>query len=285
MKKIQLRIVLAIIASIMSILSQTTADQEEILCSTKNRWEVKQFSTANNDKDDDTTIYGSILPRNLLVIWDSVNFRMEPEGKVVDRLEYGEVLLWIDEFHTEEELWYHTISKQHGEGYVMAKYLAPIINSESISQLANDSPLNDNLLDFYTKYYLLQIKYGFLIPDKANTNLIYSWDDSIDFDNALVELAKLLDEHCLIPLTEESYLLYKETETLYQRIDVAKRIIKEHYGTDILWDIFARSTIGGSDIQYEDWHSPIIPDSEDKVKLEMVRNAIKREYGVMDFNN
>ena len=57
-------------------------------------------------------------------------------------------------------------------------------------------------------------------------------------------------------------------------------MVKGHYGTDKLWEIFARSTIGGCDIQYEDWHSPLLPYSEDKIKLEKVREAIRREYGM-----
>ena len=225
-----------------------------------------------------TAANSTIGYRQLLVIWDNVNYRAKPLGKVIDRLDYGETLLWIDELRSEDELWYHTVSERYGEGYIMAKYATPIIDSESINQVNNESPLDDNLLDFYKKCYLLQIKYGFLIPDESNAYFIYSWNESLDFDNALVDLAILLDEHSLIPMTEESCLLYTATDPSYQSVEAAKKIVRGHYGTDTLWRIFARPTVGGSDIQYEDWHSPIIPYSEDKMKLEMVREAIRGEF-------
>ena len=52
-----------------------------------------------------TAANSTIGYRQLLVIWDNVNYRAKPLGKVIDRLDYGETLLWIDELRSEDELW------------------------------------------------------------------------------------------------------------------------------------------------------------------------------------
>ena len=219
--------------------------------------------------------------RRIVITWENVNFRKEPKGQVITCLERGDILTWMGETHIKDELWYKVDSAIHGEGYVNAKYAAPVVSGMSSDLKSTDqSPLDEQLLDFFAEYYLLQIDYGFLVPDYGNQCLCYCWDNPVDMENAIIKLAMILNSHNMIPPYERIDILGQESIEKKQKLVIAETVLQRHYGTSNLWEIFERPSFGGIDIQTEDWHSPLIPSSEDRLKLETVKNEIKESKGL-----
>ena len=84
----------------------------------------------------------------------------------------------------------------------------------------------------------------------------------------------------MIPPYERIDILGQESIEKKQKLVIAETVLQRHYGTSNLWEIFERPSFGGIDIQTEDWHSPLIPSSEDRLKLETVKNEIKESKGL-----
>ncbi len=62
----------------------------------------------------------TVLSRQLQIVHSAVNFRESPGGKVIARLDGGEILQCLGEEQYKGDLWYQARSEQYGDGYVIS---------------------------------------------------------------------------------------------------------------------------------------------------------------------
>ncbi len=191
------------------------------------------------------------------ILDNQVNFRTEPGGKVITRLNKDDTLKLLGEKRHGLHLWYCVSSSEHGTGYVDAHFAQIIHNGQ---RREDSSPLTDNLLAYCAALRQWQIENGFLTKNE-NGEFVFVIDKLLDTEEAKEEVVTMMME-------------YGITATVG---GTAPFILFNHYGTTSLWDIFTTEQLMPG-LNVTDWHSCENPSSADRQRLYTTFAAIDSGY-------
>lgn len=193
------------------------------------------------------------LSRQVQIIHSAVNFREAPEGKVIARLDGGEILECLDEEQYKGALWYHARSEQYGDGYVISTYAKPIWNNQTYWPLSEPEDtifVSDNmyLFAYWTGTY--QLDHGLSIIEDTGSDRTLSLApmtirgnmDVVPKDMK-IELAIKLYEYGLICLNDAYDQLRDDSLSFETRDEIASDVLRKHYGTDNAWVIMPKGSL------------------------------------------
>lgn len=236
-------------------------------------------AAASNEND----IYNEVLlrleqlPQNpapaltVEVIWNNVNFRQKPGGKVLGQLQGGTELDYIEETWYQNFLWYHAISEQYGEGYIQATWAKPVWNGEyfwtrklDLDATNDDDILTDNMLKYMLDMLQFELDHGLIRLTNNESDGIYAFNLNSQnaFDESLIdpemktEYVILLYEDGMICMDRQYDILKKSEKNTQEKAGISSDILKTHYGTDNLGTIILQRN--GVGFHPSDWHTPEI---------------------------
>ena len=93
-----------------------------------------------------------------------------------------------------------------------------------------------------------------------------------------IDIVLLMYCYGIIVQDSNKSLLSDPSVSLREKHQIACSILRTHYGTDDLWYIFTAASSVGMSIRPEDWHSPAVATSEDKMKLYSMIQSVDTEY-------
>ena len=205
------------------------------------------------------------------VIWNNVNFRQKPGGKVLGKLQGGTELDILEEKWYQDSLWYHTKTEQYGEGYIQATWAKPIWNGEyfwtrkiDFDATNDDDILTDNMLKYMLDMLQFELDYGFIrLTDNAsdgiyafNLNSQNSCDESMIAPEMKTEYVFILYEDGMICMDKRYDILKGSEKSSQEKASISSDILKTHYGTDNLGVIILQRNAVG--FHPSDWHTPEI---------------------------
>ncbi len=210
----------------------------------------------------------------LTVYQEDVVMRAAPGGPMMALLGY-QVLEWRGEVRVDGVLWYRIGHPRHGEGYVLAQAVRPVMGLDEPARVdMRYGPLSDELLGYCEALHRYQLEQGFL----TKVGVDYVWAQDVSSANTRVDLVRMMYEHGLIAMDARYTSLTDE---------VASEILRVHYGTDDVWAIFTTEGVGGTCIQAVDWHGMEAPTFEEKRALRLalhnVETAFEYENGKVQY--
>lgn len=191
------------------------------------------------------------------ILDNRVNFRTEPKGEVITRLDKGDTLTLLGEKRHGMHLWYCVSSPDHGTGYVDAHFAQIIHNGQ---RRGDSGALTDNLLAYCTELRRWQIENGFLTKNE-NGEFVFVINKLLDTEKAKEEVVALMLKHGITATVSGT----------------APFILFTHYGTTSLWDIFTTEQLMPG-LNVTDWHSCENPFSTDRQRLYIAFAAVDSEY-------
>lgn len=213
------------------------------------------------------------------IVWERVNIRIEPNGEVIGQFDGGEVVTWLGETRNKGDLWYHVYSPTHGKGYVKAVYAMPKgISDGKVQFKSTDGALTEQLLAYYEELQRFQFEHGYRIWLESND---FSTCNSNKVGNEVEEqigIVLMMYKYGIIVQDTNLDILCDPSVSLAEKHSIAYNILMVHYGTDDLWYIFTAASPVGINIRPEDWHSPEVATSNDKIKLYNMVQRIEAEY-------
>lgn len=201
----------------------------------------------------------------LVVFEEGVHLLDAPEGTLIAELGY-QVLPWQGEVRVNDVLWYRVGHPRHGSGVVLASEVRPIVGLDEPARAdMRQGPLSDNLLAYCKALHLYQLEQGFRVKD--GTGYALSLDVSCAYTRT--DVVRMMYEHGLIAMDER-----------YESLDDshAAEILRVHYGTDSLWEIFTADGIRGTVIHPADWHGTEPPTCEEREALAQGLQAVERAF-------
>lgn len=217
------------------------------------------------------------------IIGPNVNFRSEPQGKVIARLNGGEVLPAADETWAHDGLWYQVHSEQYGDGFVSGEWARPVYNGETIYDPDHPDKLQyvtENVESFFLSLYRFLYENGYCYWDQKEQVCTFrvadgKGDESIVRPEHKVDLAMMLLTNGLLVETQETDILKNEEASDEEKLKAAESILLKHYGTDDIWKIL----LFGGVIDKAETHVPHgVIENEDAFRLESLRSQVDHEY-------
>ena len=203
------------------------------------------------------------------VIWNNVNFRQKPGGKVLGKLQGGTELVFLEETWYRDSLWYHAESEQYGEGYIQATWAKPVWNGEyfwirkiDLDTTNDDDILTDNMLKYMLDMLQFELDHGFIRLTDNESDGIYAFtlNSQNAFDESMIdpemktEYVILLYEDGMICMDKQYDILKGSEKSSQEKASISADILKTHYGTDNLGVIILqKNTVG---FHPSDWHTP-----------------------------
>lgn len=192
-----------------------------------------------------------VLSDELQIVHNQVNFRKAPGGKVLGRLQGGDLLKFLNETQYKDALWYHAYSEKYGEGYVLAVYAKPVWNGQNDWEAMEEGKsISDNLLlyDYWMGTY--QMDHGLSIIETIDGGryvnvapiTVRGNDDMIPDDMGIQMVTKMY-EYGLICYQPCYWQLQDPSVSLEEKKKIASSVLKNHYGTDSIWKIIAVPSI------------------------------------------
>ncbi len=192
-----------------------------------------------------------VLTEELQVVHNQVNFRKSPGGKVLGRLQGGAMLTFLDETQHKGELWYHAYSEEYGKGYVMAEYARPVWNGENYWEaMAEGRAFSDNLLlyDYWMGTY--QMDHGLSTIETMDGGryvnvapLTVRGNNAMIPDDMGIQMVTKMYEYGLICYQPYYQQLQDPSVSLEAKKKIASSVLKNHYGTDRIWEIISIPSI------------------------------------------
>lgn len=208
------------------------------------------------------------------ILADRVNFREEPHGEIIGKVNQGDVLTLRGEVLSGLNLWYCAESPEFGEGYVLASF-AQIVHDGKLR--GNGSPLTEQLLAYYADLRRLQIANGYLIPD-GQGNFVIARDQSIQREAHKVQVALLMYEHSIIGADSDREKLLDPSIPSAEKEEIARRILTTHYGVHDLFFLISNGDWVMPGIYTVDWHSNEMPTSQERLRQDAVRQAVDQDF-------
>lgn len=217
-----------------------------------------------------------VLSDRLQIVQNNVNFREIPGGKVLGRLQGGEILICLDEVQYKDNLWYHARSDQYGDGYVVCTYAKPVWNNQNWWPLSEtEDVFSENMVLFAYWMGTYQLDHGLSIIETVNNDRQLSvapfsvrGNMTIVPEDTNIQLVSKLFEYGLVCRNSEYDRLQDQSVSFEEKDEIASAILVKHYGTDDIWKI----TLGTSVILFihvNDLHVlPEAPTSARDQKLE-----------------
>ena len=223
------------------------------------------------------------LSRQMQIIHSAVNFREAPEGKVIARLDGGEILECLDEEQYKGALWYHARSEQYGDGYVISTYAKPIWNNQTYWPLSEPEDtifVSDNMYLFAYWMGTYQLDHGLSIIEDTGSDRTLSvapmtirGNMDVVPKDMKIELAIKLYEYGLICLNDAYDQLRDDSLSFETRDEIASDVLRKHYGTDNAWVIMPKGSLVLF-IHMNDLHNAGVLLSE---RDRMIGNALLRK--------
>jgi len=228
---------------------------------------------------------GAVLSDQIQIVWHDVNFRKSPGGKVLGRLQGGEILDCIDETQFNGQLWYHARSSEYGEGYVICTFAKPVWNNLHYWPLNDDEDIiTDNMVLYEYWMGSYQLDHGLSIVEEVGSDRMLSiapmsvrGDMSVVPDDAKIQIAVKLFEYGFICKNDAYNELIDDTKSLEARNWIASSVLKNHYGTDDIWEITVRTSIALF-IHVNDLHTEGQPSGRDRMIISAVQKRLVDEH-------
>lgn len=233
----------------------------------------KEYSDAASDAAPNQLT--AVSPAQVEITRPDVNFHQAADGRVLGNLSAGDVLTWLGEVRVGDAMWYNVTSPELGHGCVHAAYARPVHVGQVLGAAA--SPLTENLLDYCTALHRYQIETGFLMMTSSGRYVLSS-EPSTYTDQALIDLARLMLAHTLVPPSQEAVVLTDPTANPADQIRAASAILRVHYGTDMLPEISTESMVCYAGVHPADWHTSLGYMPQEKERLEYVFRSVESSF-------
>lgn len=215
------------------------------------------------------------------IIYERVLLRTHPGGTVLGHMDEGDRVQLLEETYviTEEPdggLWYRVEHPTHGKGYVYGRYARPLGLGEAAE---GASPaVTEGLLAYLGDLYRFQAEAGFLALAEGKHYHVLTWDTAVDTPANRLAVARLLHDHGLVVPNDAYSPVWDDAAPAEVRLAAAQALLKNHYGTDVLWEIFGRAGSNASVwVDDSDWHWPLKATAEDRTLLESHREGVLAE--------
>jgi len=194
-----------------------------------------------------------VLSHQVQIVHSAVNFRESPGGKVIVRLNGGEILECLDEEQYKGDLWYYAWSEQYGDGYVIGTYAKPIWNNQTywpLSEPEDTISASDNMYLFAYWIGTYQLDHGLSIIEDAGSDRMLNiapmtvrGNMSLIPKDMKIELALKLYEFGMICLNDAYDQLQDDSLSFEIRDEIASDVLWKHYGTDNVWEIMPKQSL------------------------------------------
>ncbi len=212
--------------------------------------------------------------------WQHVNVRQTPGGKVITRVNYGDVLAGLDEVYADDGLWYQIHSDQFGDGYISADFARPVWNRVYLyqEQMTGVNHVTDNMIDYLSELNAYLYEHGFCRWDAEEGCLSVVPIGQIQStpENAM-DLACMLLRHGMLVENEQTAVLLDPQAEDSERAQAASTILKKHYGTDDLGEITYRGNVA-TGFHPSDWHTPDMASNEDISRLRTMLDQVNERF-------
>ena len=192
----------------------------------------------------------AVLSDQLLVVQNEVNFRTAPGGKVLGRLQEGDLLDCLDEIQYKGDLWYFARSAEYGEGYVICTFAKPVWNNQIRPLSDPRHVVTDNMLLYAYWMGTYQIDHGLSVIETIGSDrqlniapLSVRGNASVLPEDMKIQLVLKLFEYGLICRNAAFDQLLNDSATFSEKNDLAVSVLRKHYGTDDIWEILSGQSI------------------------------------------
>lgn len=192
-----------------------------------------------------------VLSDQLQVVHNDVNFRETPGGKVLGRLQGGDLLECMYELQYKGELWYCARSAEYGEGFVIGTYAKPVWNNMNWWPLSEtEDVISNNMVLFAYWMASYQLDHGLSVIETVGAERQVSiapmsvrGNQSMIPEDMKIQFATKLFEYGFICRNAAYDKLADPNVTAREKDVVAAGVLQEHYGTDDIWGIISKGSI------------------------------------------